>query len=74
MTGRSKRAWSLTLQPATMRTLAFLTGLGLTIKEAWSHGPERPSLYVLYGGMITGSLVWGQGATWVRKRDADEDE
>lgn len=56
-----------------MRSLAFLTGLALTIKEAFSHGPERPSLYVLWGGMMTGSLIWGKGATWVR-RNADEDE
>lgn len=73
MSARRTRAAYLTLTEAQMRSLAFLTGLALTIKEAFSHGPERPSLYVLWGGMMTGSLIWGKGATWVR-RNADEDE
>lgn len=34
-------------------TILFLTGIGLIVYEATIRtGPERPSLYVLYGGMV----------------------
>ena len=46
----------------------FFTGLGLTIREALTKGPERPSLYVLYAGMMGLPFVWGKGATF----DKDE--
>lgn len=32
--------------------MLFGVGLGLTIREGLSSGPERPSLYVLYAGMM----------------------
>lgn len=38
----------------------FLTGLGLTVREALVSGPERPSLYVLYAGMMGLPFVWGE--------------
>lgn len=71
MTGR--RPHELVLSEATMRSLAFLAGLGLTIREAFSHGPERPSLYVVWGGMMTGAFVWGKGRTF-RRVDDEADE
>jgi hypothetical protein len=34
-------------------TVLFLTGIGLIINEAvLRSGPERPSLLILYGGMV----------------------
>lgn len=37
----------------TVRDIALVFGaLGLTIYEGVTHGPERPSLYVLYAGMM----------------------
>jgi hypothetical protein len=39
-------------------TLLFGTGLALTIREALTKGPERPSLYVLFAGMMGMPLVW----------------
>lgn len=37
----------------TLRDLAlFAAGLGLTISEGIAAGPDRPSLYVLYAGMM----------------------
>lgn len=35
----------------------FLAGLGLTIREGLTAGPERPSLYVVYLGMMGLPLV-----------------
>lgn len=48
----------------------FLTGLALTVREAIVSGPERPSLYVLYAGMMGLPFIWGDG----RKRSSDEDK
>lgn len=37
----------------TLRSLAlFAAGLGLTIREGVTTGPERPSLYIVYVGMM----------------------
>lgn len=37
----------------TIRSLGlFSGGLGLTVYEGVSRGPERPSLYILYAGMM----------------------
>lgn len=37
----------------TVRSLAlFAGGLGLTMREGFTSGPERPSLYVVYAGMM----------------------
>lgn len=36
----------------THATLLFFTGLVLVIREAFTTGPERPSLYVLYAAMM----------------------
>jgi hypothetical protein len=57
-----------------MRTLAFLGGLGMTIKEAFSHGPERPSLYVLYAGMMGLAVGWGRGERILRSRDVESED
>lgn len=67
-----KRATAL--PDATMRTLAFLAGLGLTINEGLRHGPERPSLYVLYAGMMGLAITWGNGETFLRRRRDKDDE
>lgn len=41
------------LSSAKVRTsLLFFSGLGLTIREALMNGPDRPSFYVLYAGMM----------------------
>lgn len=40
-------------------TILFFTGLGLTVREALAKGPERPSLYVLFAGMMGMPFVWG---------------
>lgn len=35
------------------RDLVLVTvGLGLTVREGLTSGPERPSLYILYAGMM----------------------
>ena len=54
----------------------FLSGLVLTIREALLSGPERPSLYVLFAGMMGLPIVWGRGDLWkgARANDDDEDE
>lgn len=44
-------------------TLLFFAGLGLTIREAVLSGQERPSLYVLFAGMMGLPLVWGKGSS-----------
>jgi hypothetical protein len=64
------------LPVATMRTLAFLGALGLTINEGISRGPERPSLYVLYLGMMTAAIGFGRGEQLLDKfrNNDDEDE
>lgn len=36
----------------------FLTGLVLTVHEALVSGPERPSLYILYAGMMGLPFMW----------------
>lgn len=43
----------------THGTLMFFAGLGLTIREALVGGAERPSLYILYAGMMGLPFVWG---------------
>lgn len=64
-----KRAWWLIFQTGVIRGwVLFVTGLALTINEAVMHGPERPSLYVLFAGMMGLPLVLPQ------RRNADEDE
>lgn len=55
---RRDRLRQLALSPTTRGSLMFLAGLGLTIREALNRGPERPSLYVLYAGMMGFPLVW----------------
>lgn len=49
----------IALSASTRGTLMFLSGLGLTIREALIKGPERPSLYVLFAGMMGLPFVWG---------------
>lgn len=51
----------------------FLAGLGLTIREALLRGPERPSLYVLFAGMMGLPIVWGNGEK-LRGGTSDEDD
>ncbi len=36
----------------TRDAVLFTVGVGLIIREAFSSGPERPSLYILYAGMV----------------------
>ena len=52
----------------------FLSGLGLTIREALLRGPERPSLYVLFAGMMGLPIIWGNGERFRRTDDEDDDE
>jgi hypothetical protein len=68
----TKRIRSAFLSPAARGSLMFLAGIGLTIKEALEHGPERPSLYVLFAGMMGLPIVWGNGDRF-RRDAADED-
>ena len=50
MTRRNQRSWWTKI---TRDVVLFAFGLGLTINEAVFHnGPERPSLLVLYAGMM----------------------
>lgn len=44
-------------------------GLGLTIRESLTTGPERPSLYVLYAGMMGmgGVLRYAEGRQKTRE-------
>lgn len=45
-----RRGWS---HKITRDLILFAVGLGLTVNEAIFHGgPERPSLLVLYAGMM----------------------
>jgi hypothetical protein len=50
--------------PATRGTVMFVAGLGLTIREAFVHGPDRPSLYVVWMGMMGFPFV----ANWFEVR------
>lgn len=56
-----------------MRTFAFLGGLGMTIREGFLHGPERPSLLAAWVGMMAASIGWGKGERFLRNDD-DENE
>ncbi len=67
---KPSKAARFVLSPATRGTLMFLAGLGLTIREALVSGPERPSLYILYMGMMGFPLVQQPFA----RRNKDEDE
>lgn len=55
--------------PATQRSLVFFTGLMLTVHEALGNGVERPSLYVLFAGMMGFPLV----DIYARRRDEPEE-
>lgn len=57
-----------------MRSLAFLAGLVLTIREAFVGGPEHPSRYALWAGMMTGAFIWGKGKTFRIGTDDPEDD
>lgn len=70
----AKRIRSAFLSPAARGSLMFLSGLGLTIREALAHGPERPSLYILFAGMMGLPIVWGNGDLWRRGANDEEDE
>ena len=73
--GSKKRPAPIFALPVvTMRTLTFLTGLGLTIREGVIGGQEHPSRYVLYATMMGLSMTAGNGENIVRlfRRD-DED-
>jgi len=45
----------------------FVTGLGLTVREAWNHGTERPGLLLLLAGMM------GLPKTFPKSRGAAKD-
>ncbi len=63
------------LPAATMRTLAFLGGLSLTIYEGISRGPERPYLYTVYLGMMSAAIGFGRGEQILKKFETrDEDD
>ena len=55
--------------PSTQRSLVFFTGLVLTVHEAFGNGIERPSLYVLFAGMMGFPLV----DIYARRRDDPEE-
>lgn len=59
----------LVMSPGLRATLLFISGLGLTIRESLTNGVDRPSLYVLWGGMMGLSVLQGKGA----KKDKDGD-
>lgn len=44
-----RKRWS---QKITRDAVLFTTGLALTINESLQAGPERPSLLVLFAGMM----------------------
>ena len=46
---RGRPTWS---HKVTRDLVLFAVGLGLTIHESLAAGPERPSLYILYAGMM----------------------
>lgn len=49
MSTPERRRWWTKL---TRDAVLFGAGLGLIIREGLAAGPERPSLYILYGGMV----------------------
>jgi hypothetical protein len=49
MSNAQRRRWWAKI---TRDGALFTVGLGLVVHEAFSTGPERPSLYILYAGMI----------------------
>lgn len=51
----------------------FVAGLSLTVREALERGPERPSLYILFAGMMGLPIVWGNGDKF-RSVPEDDDE
>ena len=46
---QARRRWA---SKVTRDAVLFGAGLGLTIREGLTAGPERPSLYILYAGMM----------------------
>lgn len=46
---RGRASWK---SKVTRDLVLFAAGLGLTIREGLIAGPERPSLYILYAGMM----------------------
>lgn len=49
MTQQARRQWWTKI---TRDLVLFAVGVGLVIRESIVAGPERPSLYVLYAGMM----------------------
>jgi len=46
---QARRQW---WTKVTRDAVLFGAGLGLIVREGLTSGPERPSLYILYGGMV----------------------
>lgn len=67
---RSRRVATGLASPRVQRTLVFFAGLALTVHESFRNGAERPSLYVLYAGMMGFPLV----DIYARRRDEADDE
>lgn len=66
------KAQQIVLSSGLRGAVMFTTGLGLTIREALTKGPDRPSLYVLFAGMMGLPLVWGKAEKSTDKDDKDD--
>lgn len=61
------------LSPQLRATLLFVAGLGLTIRESLTNGVDRPSLYVLWGGMMGLSVLQGKSGKKGAAGKGDDD-
>ena len=69
MSKQGRRRWTSRI---SRDLLLFTAGLALTIREGLATGPERPSLYILYAGMMGLGPILRYAET--RQRSKGEDE
>jgi hypothetical protein len=69
MSKPQRRRWFTKI---TRDAVLFTVGLGLIIREAFNSGPERPSLYILYAGMIGLGPVLRYAESRQQQRENDQ--
>lgn len=69
-----QRVGAFLTSPGLRGALLFFTGLALTVREGLTSGPERPSLYVVYMGMMGFPFIPKVRELIVGKTEAREDD
>lgn len=70
----SQRVGAFLTSAGLRGALLFFTGLGLTVREGLTSGPERPSLYVVYMGMMGFPFIPKVRDLIVGKSETHEDD